>query len=142
VPKLTIERLDLAGKRVFVRADLNVPLDRDAITDDTRLRAVVPTIQYALKGGAAVVLASHLGRPKGKVAPEYSLRPVAARLEALLGQAVELAPDCVGPETLARAHRVAPSPPTTRAPARRAARACSGPRPPRCARRSPPPAER
>jgi len=108
VPKLTIERLDLAGKRVFVRADLNVPLDRDAITDDTRLRAVVPTIQYALKGGAAVVLASHLGRPKGKVAPEYSLRPVAARLEALLGQAVELAPDCVGPETLARAHRVAP----------------------------------
>jgi phosphoglycerate kinase len=108
VSKLTIERLDLGGKRVFVRADLNAPLEHGAVTDDTRLRAVIPTIQHALKAGAAVVLASHLGRPKGKVAPEFSLRPVAARLEALLGQDVPLAPDCVGPETLARARGLAP----------------------------------
>jgi phosphoglycerate kinase len=101
--KLTIAQLDLARRRVFVRADLNAPLDGGAITDDTRLRAVVPTIQYALKAGASVVLASHLGRPGGRIAPEFSLRPIAARLEALLGQRVELAPDCVGPETLTRA---------------------------------------
>jgi phosphoglycerate kinase len=101
--KLTIAQLDLARRRVFVRADLNAPLDGGAVTDDTRLRAVLPTIQYALKAGASVVLASHLGRPGGRVAPELSLRPVAARLEALLGQRVELAPDCVGPETLTRA---------------------------------------
>jgi len=101
--KLTIAQLDLASRRVFVRADLNAPLDHGTVTDDTRLRAVVPTIQYALKAGASVVLASHLGRPKGKVAPEFSLRPIAERLEPLLDQRVELAPDCVGPATLARA---------------------------------------
>ena len=106
--KLTIEQLDLVRKRVFIRADLNVPLDRGAVTDETRLRAVVPTLQHALKASAAVVLASHLGRPKGRVAPEFSLRPVAERLEALLGQRVELAPDCVGPETRARAHALQP----------------------------------
>ena len=94
--KLTIAQLDLAKRRVFVRADLNAPLDHGRVTDDTRLRAVVPTIQYALKAGASVVLASHLGRPKGKVAPEFSLRPIAERLESLLDQHVELAPDCVG----------------------------------------------
>ena len=108
MPKLTIEQLDLAGKRVFIRADLNVPLAGGEVADDTRLRAVVPTIQYALKAGAAVVLASHLGRPQGKVAREYSLRPVVDRLEALLGQRVELVPDCVGPETLARARSLKP----------------------------------
>jgi phosphoglycerate kinase len=108
LPKLTIERLDLAGKRVFIRADLNAPLAGGQVADDTRLRAVVPTIQHALKAGAAVVLASHLGRPRGKVVAEYSLRPVADRLEALLGQRVELAPDCVGPETLARARALKP----------------------------------
>ena len=106
--KLTIARVDLARRRVFLRADLNAPLDHGAVSDDTRLRAVVPTIQYALKAGAAVVLASHLGRPKGKVAPEFSLRPIAERLEALLAQRVELAPDCVGPETLAKAQALAP----------------------------------
>jgi len=106
--KLTIAQLDLAGRRVFVRADLNAPLDRGAVADDTRLRAVVPTIQHALKAGASVVLASHLGRPKGRVAPEFSLRPIAERLEALLGQSVELAPDCVGPATLAKARALAP----------------------------------
>jgi len=107
LPKLTLEQLDLAGKRVFLRADLNVPLAEGGVADDTRLRAVLPTIRYALKAGAAVVLASHLGRPKGRD-PRYSLRPVAERLAALLGQAVELAPDCVGPETAARARALAP----------------------------------
>ena len=106
--KLTIAQVDLAGRRVFVRADLNAPLDHGAVTDDTRLRAVVPTLQHALKAGASVVLASHLGRPKGKAAPEFSLRPVAERLEGLLGQRVELAPDCVGPETLAKARALTP----------------------------------
>ncbi len=106
--KLTIAQLDLAKRRVFVRADLNAPLDHGTVTDDTRLRAVVPTIQYALKAGAAVVLASHLGRPKGKVVPEFSLRPIAERLESLLDQPVELAPDCVGTETLERARALSP----------------------------------
>lgn len=108
MPKLTIEQLDLQGKRVFVRADLNAPVAEGRVTDDTRLRAVLPTIQLALKAGAAVVLASHLGRPKGKPSPESSLRPVALRLEALLGQPVALAPDCVGPETEARAQALRP----------------------------------
>jgi phosphoglycerate kinase len=107
VPKLTIEQLELAGKRVFLRTDLNAPLAGGEVSDDTRLRAVLPTIRYALKAGAAVVLASHLGRPKGKT-PEYSMRPVAERLGALLGQPVELAPDCVGPETAARARALRP----------------------------------
>jgi phosphoglycerate kinase len=106
--KLTIAQLDLSGRRVFVRADLNAPLDGGTVTDDTRLRGVVPTIQHARKAGAAVVLASHLGRPKGKVAPEFSLRPIADRLQSLLDQPVELAPDCVGPAPLARARSLAP----------------------------------
>jgi phosphoglycerate kinase len=106
--KLTIAQLDLAGRRVFVRADLNAPLDHGTVTDDTRLRAVVPTIQHALKAGASVVLASHLGRPKGKVASEFSLRPIAQRLESLLGQHVELASDCVGAATLEQARALAP----------------------------------
>ncbi|PYN59132.1 MAG: phosphoglycerate kinase, partial [Candidatus Rokuibacteriota bacterium] len=107
MPKLTIEQLELAGKRVFLRADLNAPLAGGEVSDDTRLRAVLPTIRYALTAGAAVVLASHLGRPKGKT-PEYSMRPVAERLGALLGHPVELAPDCVGPETAARARALRP----------------------------------
>jgi len=101
VAKLSIEQLDLAGRRVFLRADLNVPLEGGAVADDNRLTAVVPTIEHALKAGATVVLASHLGRPKGKPEPEFSLRPVAARLETLLGRPVPLAPDCVGEETSA-----------------------------------------
>ncbi len=107
MPKLTIEQLELAGKRVFLRADLNAPLAGGQVSDDTRLRAVLPTIRYALTAGAAVVLASHLGRPKGKTA-EYSMRPVAERLGALLGHPVELASDCVGPETAARARALRP----------------------------------
>jgi phosphoglycerate kinase len=103
--KVSIEQLPLAGRRVFVRADLNAPLEGGAVSDDTRLRAVLPTLRHALDAGAAVVLASHLGRPKGGPDPKYSLEPVAARLAELLEQPVPLAPDCVGEQTeaLARA---------------------------------------
>ena len=88
---------------MFLRADLNAPLERGAVSDDTRLRAVVPTIQYAREHGASIVLASHLGRPKGGPDPKYSLTPVAERLSALLERPVPLAPDCVGPEAEVRA---------------------------------------
>jgi phosphoglycerate kinase len=103
--KLSIEQLPLAGRRVFVRADLNVPLEGGAVSDDTRLRAVLPTLRHALDAGASVVLASHLGRPKGGADPKYSLKPVAARLSELLERPLPLAPDCVGAqtETMARA---------------------------------------
>jgi phosphoglycerate kinase len=94
--KLSIERVELAGRRVFLRVDLNAPLEAGAVADDTRLTAVLPTIRYALERGASVVLASHLGRPKGGPDPRYSLAPVAARLAALLERPVPLAPDCVG----------------------------------------------
>jgi len=104
LPKLTIEHLPLAGRRVFVRADLNAPLEGGAVTDDTRLRAVLPTLRYALEQGAAVVLASHLGRPKGGPDPKLSLAPVAERLGALLARPVPLAPDCVGEAARAQAH--------------------------------------
>jgi len=98
--KLSIRDLDLNGKRVFIRVDFNVPLANggEEITSDKRIRASVPTIQYALEHGAAVILASHLGRPKGKRNPEMSMKPVAARLEQLLGKPVKLARDCIGPE--------------------------------------------
>jgi phosphoglycerate kinase len=104
LPKLTIEHLPLAGKRVFVRADLNAPLEGGAVADDTRLRAVLPTLRLALDRGAAVVLASHLGRPKGGPDPKLSLKPIAERLSALLARALPLAPDCVGDATRAQAH--------------------------------------
>ena len=95
--KLSIRDLDLAGKRVFIRVDFNVPLKNGVIGDDTRIRASLPTINYALDHGAAVViLASHLGRPKGKPNPDMSLRPVAARASELLGQPVAFADDCIG----------------------------------------------
>src|ERR1017187_2167334 len=98
--KLSIKDLDLSGKRVFIRVDFNVPLANGGqeITSDKRIRASLPTIQYALEHGAGVILASHLGRPKGKRNPEMSLKPVAARLQELLGRPVTMAPDCVGPE--------------------------------------------
>jgi phosphoglycerate kinase len=105
---LTIEQLDLSGKRVFLRVDLNVPLEDGRVTEDTRIRAVLPTIDRCLKGGASVLLASHLGRPKGKPDPRYSLKPVAARLEELLGRPVPLLPDCVGPEVEAAAAALKP----------------------------------
>jgi phosphoglycerate kinase len=102
--KRSIEQIDLAGRRVFLRADLNVPLEGGAVSDDTRLTAVLPTIRHALERGAAVVLASHLGRPQGGPDPRFSLKPVAERLASLLGRPVPLAPDCVGEpvERLAR----------------------------------------
>ena len=97
--KLSIRDLDLGGKRVFIRVDFNVPLapGGQEITSDKRIRASLPTIQYALDHDAALILASHLGRPKGKPNPEMSLKPVAKRLEQLLGRPVKMAPDCIGP---------------------------------------------
>src|SRR6267142_3932595 len=98
--KLSIRDFDLKNKTVFIRVDFNVPLapGGQEITSDKRIRASLPTIQYALDQGAGVILASHLGRPKGKSNPEMSLKPVAKRLEELLGRAVKMAPDCIGPE--------------------------------------------
>jgi phosphoglycerate kinase len=108
LPKLTVDQLDLAGKRVFLRVDLNVPLEAGRVAEDTRIRAVQPTIEHCLKSGASVILASHLGRPKGTVDPRYSLKPVAVRLEELLGRPVPLLPDCVGPEVEAAAAALKP----------------------------------
>jgi len=105
--KLSITNLNLGGKRVFVRVDFNVPIKEGRITDDTRIRASLPTIQYALDHGATVILASHLGRPKGKVAPEFSLRPVAAHLATLLGRDVVFADDCIGEAAVSAVTRAA-----------------------------------
>src|SRR4030095_5382469 len=100
--KLSISDLDLNEKRVFVRVDFNVPLDESGnVTDDTRIRSALPTIRYALERGARTVLASHLGRPKGKSDPRYSLAPASRRLSELLGKEVKLAPDSIGDEARA-----------------------------------------
>jgi phosphoglycerate kinase len=102
VSKLTIKDVDLKGKTLFIRVDFNVPIKNGAIKDDTRIRASLPTIQYALEQGAGLIrLASHLGRPKGGPSPDLSLRPVAVRLAELLGKSVAFAEDCVGPAVAA-----------------------------------------
>ena len=100
MPKLSIRDLELKNKTVFIRVDFNVPLapGGQEITSDKRIRASIPTIRYALDQGAGVILASHLGRPKGKPNPEMSLKPAAQRLSELLGRDVKMAPDCVGPQ--------------------------------------------
>ena len=106
--KLTVDKLDLKGRRVLVRVDFNVPLDdRQKVTDDKRIRAALPTITAAVAAGGRVILMSHLGRPKGQVRPEMSLAPAARRLGELLGQEVKLAPDCVGPEVERMVNRMA-----------------------------------
>ena len=95
----SIDQLDIAGKRIFLRVDFNVPIDKSGkVTDDTRIRAVLPTLNYARSKNSRVILASHLGRPKGKPDPEFSLAPVARKLGELLKKEVRLAPDCIGPE--------------------------------------------
>jgi phosphoglycerate kinase len=96
--KLTIQDLDLCGKRVFMRVDFNVPLKDGVITDETRIRETLPTLKLAIEKGGRLVLASHLGRPKGGVDAKYSLQPVASRLQELLGKPVAFSADCVGPE--------------------------------------------
>ena len=96
--KLTIQDLDLRGKRVFIRVDFNVPLKDGVVTDDTRIRETLPTLKLAIEKGGRLVLASHLGRPNGGPDPKYSLKPAAKKLEELLKKPVGFAADCIGPE--------------------------------------------
>jgi phosphoglycerate kinase len=96
--KKTVKDIDLKGKRVFMRVDFNVPMADGKVTDDKRIKAALPTIQYVLDQGASVLLASHLGRPKGGPDPEFSLKAASEVLAGLLGRPVIMAPDCVGPE--------------------------------------------
>jgi phosphoglycerate kinase len=101
----SVKDIDVTGKRIFVRVDFNVPTnDEGNITDDTRIRAHLPTIRYVMEKQGKVILASHLGRPKGKRNEKYSLKPVATRLSELLGMQVAFAADCVGPEARLRWH--------------------------------------
>ena len=109
--KKTVKDIDVAGKKVLLRCDFNVPMAKDGsgvITDDKRIRAALPTIQYLLEQNAAVVACSHLGKPKGEVKPELSLKPVAARLSELLGRTVVMAADVVGPDAQAKAAALQP----------------------------------
>jgi hypothetical protein len=99
IGKKTVRDVDVSGKRVLVRADLNVPLEDGAVGDDTRIRESLPTVRYLIEHGAMVILCSHLGRPKG-VTPELTLAPVAARLGNLLNQEIFFATDCVGPREI------------------------------------------
>lgn len=105
--KLSIRDLEMGSKRIFIRVDFNVPLDGRRVTDDTRIRETLPTLAFARARGARLVLASHLGRPKGKPDPKYSLRPVAAKLAELLGAPVEFAADCVGADAEAKSRALA-----------------------------------
>ena len=104
-----LNEIDIKNKKLLIRVDMNVPLDKNQnITDDNRIRSVLPTINYALDENAKVILCSHVGRPKGKVVPELSLAPVARRLSRLLQKEVQLAPDCVGPEVEKMISRMKP----------------------------------
>jgi phosphoglycerate kinase len=106
--KKTVRDIDVKGKRVLVRVDFNVPLKGDKVTDDTRIRAALPTIQYLLEKGASVILMSHLGRPKEGPDPKYSMKPTATRLGELLGEPVAFVDDCVGPKAEAAASALKP----------------------------------
>ena len=107
--KLFIEDLEVKGKRVLMRVDFNVPLTEDGkVADDSRIRAALPSIRFVLDHGGSLVLMSHLGRPKGKIVPSLSLRPVAERLSELLGRRVEQLDDCVGPAVRNRVARMQP----------------------------------
>ena len=107
--KKSIRDIDFKGKRVFVRVDYNAPMDKAGnITDDTRIRATLPTLNFLLDQGASLVLAAHLGRPKGGPAPEFSLAPVAAHLSSLMGRKVKFAADCVGPVATSAAEALQP----------------------------------
>jgi phosphoglycerate kinase len=110
MPKLSIDQVELSGKRVLMRVDFNVPQDKQsgAITNPARIVAALPTINYALDHGASVVLMSHLGRPDGKVDMKYSLKPVAEKLQEILKRPVTFLPDCVGPETEAACAKLSP----------------------------------
>src|SRR6266481_4058304 len=101
--KLSIRDLDLRGRRVFIRVDFNVPIKDGQVEDDTRIRATIPTIKYTIEHRARVILASHLGRPKGQRVKKYSLRPVAEHLAQLLAKPVAFADDCIGEATVAKA---------------------------------------
>lgn len=106
--KKTVRDIDVKGKKVLVRVDFNVPLKETGVGDDTRIRAALPTIQYLLDRGAAVILCSHLGRPKEGPEAKYSLKPVAEHLSGLIGKPVKFAPDCIGPEASAAARELKP----------------------------------
>src|ERR1700760_1434713 len=105
----TIDQINFAGKRALIRVDFNVPLDKDYnITDDNRMTAALPTIKKILNDGGAVILMSHLGRPKGGPEEKYSLKHLIPHLSDLLGQRVEFADDCIGPEAVEKAKALAP----------------------------------
>ena len=109
--KKTVKDVDVKGKKVLLRCDFNVPMAKDGsgvITDDKRIRAALPTIQYLLDQGAAVIACSHMGKPKGEVKPELSLKPVAVRLGELLGKEIVMAADVVGPDAQAKAAALQP----------------------------------
>jgi len=107
VTKLSIRDVNLSGQRVFIRVDFNVPIKDGKVDDDSRITASLPTIQYAIEQGARVILASHLGRPKGERVDKYSLRPVGEHLSQLLGRPVAFAEDCVGPEAESKVNALA-----------------------------------